>query len=330
MELSQAKGYFFEEIVKELLGKTNYIQVDSGILPGRGANHQIDSYGTFAFNIPFIYPVRLIAETKWYDQKIGLPRLRNFVGVMKDISENYFVPVDDRNRPNLASLRHRYTDCGAFFSVTDFSLDAQNYAYAHGIYLITFSQNSRLSPLIEEAKSIITQVFQKTMNRNQINKIFELSLSDNENFSHLFNQVVPYIGILDGVYPVLLTADSCFNFTNELDDDLSINNFGISDYAYKNFRQEGTETIGFNVSYQDTTFEFTLPTSIGQNIITSMEKTYRGDPFSKIEIPVELEKYQKRYRRIFTLRIANRDRSQILNSIKSFNPKKDLSEKENE
>ena len=75
--------------------KTNYIDVKSQDVPGGGADHQIDSVGFFSFTIPFMYPVRLIAEAKWYkdDKKIGLGSMRDFVGVMKDISENYFVPI---------------------------------------------------------------------------------------------------------------------------------------------------------------------------------------------------------------------------------------------
>ncbi len=54
MNKSQARGYYFEEIVKHLMRKTNYINVKSQYIPSRGANHQIDSVGYFAFSIPFI------------------------------------------------------------------------------------------------------------------------------------------------------------------------------------------------------------------------------------------------------------------------------------
>jgi len=158
MKIAQLKGYYLEEIVKYLLKTTKYIDIKEGNVPGRGANHQIDSYGIFSFTIPFVYPVRLLSEVKWYNTKIGLSRLRDFVGVIKDISENYFVPIDSEGNRNISdSLKDRYTDCGAFFSVTDFTIPAQNYAYAHGIYLITFKMNSILSPVIERAEELLVK-----------------------------------------------------------------------------------------------------------------------------------------------------------------------------
>lgn len=54
------KGYYFEEITKELMKKTGYIDVQEGKISGSGADHQIDSHGSFSFSIPFIHPVRLI------------------------------------------------------------------------------------------------------------------------------------------------------------------------------------------------------------------------------------------------------------------------------
>ncbi len=72
--------------------------------------------------------------------------MRNFVGVIKDISENYFVPISNRRLRIRPKLEDRYTYAGAYFSVSGFTLDAQDYAWAHGIYLISFGMNTIFKP----------------------------------------------------------------------------------------------------------------------------------------------------------------------------------------
>lgn len=69
MKPYQARGYYLEEIVRELMRKSKFVDIKTGNIEGRGADHQIDSYGRFMFTIPFVYPVRLISEVKWFSKK---------------------------------------------------------------------------------------------------------------------------------------------------------------------------------------------------------------------------------------------------------------------
>ena len=74
----------FEIIVKVLLFKSGYKQLPSDPkylrgdeLRGRGAWHQIDAFGQFSYGIPFLFPIRLICEAKYYGTyKVGLSRAR--------------------------------------------------------------------------------------------------------------------------------------------------------------------------------------------------------------------------------------------------------------
>ena len=43
MHEAQAKGYYLEEIVRELMRDSHFINVQTGNIEGRGADHQIDS-----------------------------------------------------------------------------------------------------------------------------------------------------------------------------------------------------------------------------------------------------------------------------------------------
>ncbi len=93
-----------------------YFNVKTEHLRGRGASHQIDAFGTLAIPTAFTYPIRLIAEAKCYSSTIQLYQIRSFLGVIKDISENYIVgEKKQRNTPD------RYLDTGCFFSATPFS-----------------------------------------------------------------------------------------------------------------------------------------------------------------------------------------------------------------
>ena len=87
----QARGYLFEYEIWRLLEASGYIGVTTENLRGRGAEHQIDAYGTLSIPTPFVYPIRLICEAKCYKDPVELKHVRSFVGVLKDISENYFV-----------------------------------------------------------------------------------------------------------------------------------------------------------------------------------------------------------------------------------------------
>jgi len=49
MNEAQARGLFFEVVVKKLLESSGYLLVQSGGIKGRGEIHQIDAYGKFHF-----------------------------------------------------------------------------------------------------------------------------------------------------------------------------------------------------------------------------------------------------------------------------------------
>ncbi len=181
---ASVKGAIFERIVNELLKKNSYApcpverrQVDKrGRVRGRGEWHQIDAFGKLEFSIPFVYPIRLLCEAKNLKKSVGLPVVRNFVGVLKDISENYF--VEDNQDIDKMMLSKRYTDCGAIFSASDFTKHAQNYAYAQGIFLISYENNpiiQRFVKAIEELERYVSKTRKKTFS-----KWFEIGWTDEE------------------------------------------------------------------------------------------------------------------------------------------------------
>ena len=159
---NQVKGALFEVIVKKLLVKAGYtpirpdnvsIRKSDGKVRGRGYWHDIDALGRFTYPLLYMYPIRLLAEAKCYDENVPLPAVRNFVGALKDISENYFVE-DKMSRKEMLAYR-RYTDCGSFFSASGFTIGAQKFALAQGVFLISYENNPILAKIVDSMYGLI-------------------------------------------------------------------------------------------------------------------------------------------------------------------------------
>jgi hypothetical protein len=99
---------------------------------GRGADHQVDVLGEFAFTPAFSLPIRLFLEAKFTHQACRLPVIRNAHGVIHDINENFTHGPGRR-------LRKRYRYVYALFSTSGFTRDAQDFALAQQISLVDLS-----------------------------------------------------------------------------------------------------------------------------------------------------------------------------------------------
>lgn len=108
---------------------------------GRGCWHQIDCPCEYDKFIAFINPIRLLGEVKYYSNPIKKDHIRQFVGVLKDIQENYFTS-DDEYAPS-----ERYTELGAFFSSSGFEKEAEKLAFAHNIKTVSHKNVWILEPL---------------------------------------------------------------------------------------------------------------------------------------------------------------------------------------
>ncbi|MCF2525906.1 restriction endonuclease [Yinghuangia soli] len=160
------RGYLLEEALAWLLRHSGYrllvnaeqdpeeLVSDGGNLRvrGRGAVHQVDVLGEFAFTPAFSLPVRLFLEAKYYRTPCRLEVVRNAHGVIHDVNENFM------NRPG-SRPRRRYQYSYALFSANGFTSDAQEYALAHQISLIDLSGESftwLLEAIKEAAQDLYT------------------------------------------------------------------------------------------------------------------------------------------------------------------------------
>lgn len=149
------KGYIFEIAVLELLQKNGFTafipdhtspdydvlfkEERAGFveLRGRGSWHQIDCPCDYHRIMPFCYPMRILGEVKYHGTPIKKQHVREYIGVLKDIQENWIVAANSTS----AILRPRLTEIGVFFSASGFDDEAEHLAYAHGIKTISYANN---------------------------------------------------------------------------------------------------------------------------------------------------------------------------------------------
>ena len=161
--ISQIRGALLEEAILYLLEKVGYETIeidpsnlDSGLreghsgleVRGRGSWHQIDALASFISSPAFMYPLRLMVEAKCYQEHrpVGIEVARNSVGVLKDISENYFTVS---NRRGLEIQVPRFNYYSAIFSTSGFTSGAVEYSLAHQVFLIQYENVPVIQPLID-------------------------------------------------------------------------------------------------------------------------------------------------------------------------------------
>lgn len=130
-------------------------QGHSGIeVRGRGTDHQIDAIADFGIMQPFSNPQRLLLEAKCYAQgnTVGVEIMRNAVGVLHDVGEYW---ISRTGVPSKPRFHYQY----AVFSTSDYTPDAEKYAYAHDIYLIQLAQNLYMQPIVDALRAITHDTF---------------------------------------------------------------------------------------------------------------------------------------------------------------------------
>ncbi len=118
----------------------------------------------------------MLGETKFRATPISKKDMREFIGIIKDIQENYFT-IDELNADMLQARR---TEIGVFFSANGFDTESEKLAYAHGIKTISYENN----PIIKEIGYYITQL---EMNFISVRVIREGYFNE---FKRLFSEVI--------------------------------------------------------------------------------------------------------------------------------------------
>ena len=286
-----------------------YFNVKSEHLRGRGASHQIDAFGTLAIPTAFTYPIRLIAEAKCYTSTIQLYQIRSFVGVIKDISENYIIGEnDDRNTP------YRYLDTGCFFSATPFSKSSQNYAWAHNIFLVSFSGIDEMSSIITRIREFVSGIPSddlKVLKKDQLKIRYESWKSQQ---THQFYHPSIGIGVIDGIYPVILVGSEGWqNRIKKPQDSDQI-------FAEKTTRDSDAHGTIFNLNIEtsdgrEEKVHFNLPNIIARKIIDRIKKSEEGEKIFDLDLPLIVKSDGATVRRIIRVIVNLPNKNDYIRTI---------------
>lgn len=246
--IPQIRGALLEEIVLYLLESVGYRTIrlqplSSNPLPfairggasglevqGRGTWHQIDALAACDRTPAFMYPLRLIVEAKCYkrNRPVKIEIVRNVVGVLKDISENYFTYNYNPNPGGDKIKFPRFNYHGAIFSSSGYTKEAQKYAIAHQIFLIQYNKVAVIQPLVNSLLDVDYDVFTPNAlsNLSLIRRFFRslirseslanyeenpftgsgMSLFHGEIVDLLNNVKGSYFGMLQGQWPIHLLS----------------------------------------------------------------------------------------------------------------------------
>jgi hypothetical protein len=337
MKPEQAAGYIFEKEIFDLLKESGFVNVTTGDLPGRGTTHQIDAYGTFSIPTPFTYPIRIIAEAKCYEGSIDLPQIRSFFGVITDISENYIVG-EGRKR----NTSDRYSDTGCFFSANSFTAGAQDFAWAHNIFLISFSGNAGMKLIVRNIRRFTDSLTDEDWMEIAKNKgtqkedLFKKcqnwkDFQSKKRINWLERYPSLLVGIIDEIYPVIIVGNrdwyKYFNFSSKTDvvEGKKTNRFDLEDGSlfelYINDKSEDNP--------KSADISFTIPDVIAGKIKDRINQKKGGDEIFDLDIPLLIGHEKETTRRIIKIkvRLADEDKKEYYQKIIGLTEEKNDSKK---
>lgn len=219
------KGKLFEAVLSKLLLKAGFstdiesdqITKNRRRLHGRGSTYDPDFFGKFRVGIPFINPLMLVAEAKYYNSPVHLNKVREFLGAYIDFSQYNRVNTKAGGEKRYSVLYSpRYTYCPVFFSIKGFDKSARGFMFAHGINYISYENSEiiyKTHVLIERLLGTIN--FSKFQTEdfkffNELEKMHEIRAElKKKDFDKFFSKFSKYIeninsliGVLDLKYPV--------------------------------------------------------------------------------------------------------------------------------
>lgn len=190
--MASIKGRLFEFFVYRLLVVCGFKPVvPDGLLVykggpglmvhGCGQPHNADVLLSPPIQTPFYYPTRLVVECKCYNHAIGLPQIRNALGLRDDINEFEIVTEDilrnrQSNRTN--NLKYypmkRYVYQVAVASIDGFTNTVFPFAQAHRIPLLSFAHGA----LFANIRNAITVLDEFARRNDDLGRQIDSQLSE--------------------------------------------------------------------------------------------------------------------------------------------------------
>lgn len=220
------KGRLFEFILAKLLTKAGFtgdfasdqLSKNKKKLHGRGGTYAPDFYGVFNIGIPFINPLLLIVEAKYFTKRVGIKIAREFLGAYIDFSQ--YIKIDTKSRKLEKKYEKlyetRYTYCPVFFSIKGYEKPAQAFMYAHGINYISYSNSKTIETILNSSELILKEInfakftdediknFTSLDSLTQLRKAVKKDGFDTafKKFSRIFDLLNSYVAVIDQRFPI--------------------------------------------------------------------------------------------------------------------------------
>lgn len=303
------KGYMFELILKKLLQNNGFSPVTKKTkkiretrknffeVRGRGGWHQIDCLFDYNIILPFMYPIRMLGEAKYHKKLVTKAEIREFIGVIKDIQENYFV----KNK-----FHHRVTELGVFFSTNGFDTQAEKLAFAHNIKTISYKNNyiiEKIKKLIDElesnylsAKECITsgnfneffEEFSNLLDENGNFNKFKRRFKTSDGIDNILSELIENLKVIKSSFIANSSAGIFLHFLSE--DKFPEELFETTDIqrCKVHFNKNGGYWLTFSCDPEKGKHYFTPPKSLkiaafygGSSILEEKEKIFKTLKISK-------------------------------------------------
>ena len=270
MKREQILGKLFEIFILKLVLMSGYKPIDIADIDqnrircnrrrfiefkGRGEFHQIDVPVDLIYNPNFTYPIRLLGEVKCYSKPIQKYLIREEIGKMKDIQENYFVD----GKLTLDMRRKRRMEIFAFFSASGFSEESERLAYAHGIKTISYKNNYCIEELIDYIKPLAFKIakFDNNLQKRVLDDIYDSMILGKD----LYNDDMKCLKSLPFVKTSIIGTTTTGLIIHFLSfDDFPDNLFREKDYAYCQYHGSNNGNVWeMTIKNSDSKFYFSMP-----------------------------------------------------------------------
>lgn len=285
MKEHQAREYIFEEKVKKIIQDSCYISIVEEEVPGRSVHHDIHSYGKLNIPTAFTYPIRIVNQYKYYAKnKVEINHIRDFGGILEDISQkNYAV------KGNIGNIADRYLYAGCYFSATAFSRDAQEYAWAHNIFMVSLERIEVMQPILKKIDEFVSGLRESTINnitKEELLEGYEREVNEEE--------LIPEgaIGIVNGVYPVMLLGKS--GWTHPVMEEAAESEIGRA-YIDNVYRSENQFEANFKLNFMESSAEFSIPITVMEKLMERTDNNTRDNVIFNIDIPLVTAKGKKEF-----------------------------------
>lgn len=316
------KGHMFEVVIQELLKNNDFsiVQVLNNErikmernnfieMKGRGAWHQIDCPFDYNRIIPFINPIRILGEVKFHSMPLTKSHIREFIGVIKDIQENYFIPDGYNN------IFERVTEIGVFFAANGFDDEAERLAFAHNIKTISYKNNYIIDKIKKSIRNIESNHLSAKKCMSKIGRFVELfrqSIIDNNSYymreleefvegDGLFNRISELKALFIDIQTSFVASTSGGAFIH------FVSNSRFPTYLFLNTDEANCEVyyshrgdnlnfyLQFSEDREQRKFYFTPPKSLsyaafygGETVLNEKERL-----FKTIHVPIKLDGIQR-------------------------------------